>query len=149
MAKASKISTGLTSTLSSDLYGLVKHYFYDMAVVSGRWNDEKTLDELAEASADLSEFIRDEEVPTAGVICKISADGYRFDVKINGARLFDWEVSQAVVDRHCDDYEIAKDEMYCYDGYDYETFAEMELLESEDGSKDEYWQKHYAEFFVA
>jgi hypothetical protein len=77
------------------------------------------LETLCNKDTDLKKFVEENSVPS----CEIKffmEDSCRYSFTINDVpyREFDFEVSDEIADKHSDDYEISKDEMYYDELYD-------------------------------
>ena len=128
MKKASKIWTSVYGTLAKDFTDKVNYALYDF-IRAKRNTDSFTVDlkTLCNNDIDLKKFVEENKVPS----CKIKffmEDECRYSFTINDVpyREFDFEVSDEIANKHVDDYEISKDEMYdmynsadYYDGDDY------------------------------
>ena len=128
MKKASKIWTSVYGTLAKDFANKVNYALYDFVRAKGN-TDSFTVDleTLCDNDTDLKKFVEENSVPS----CKIKffmEDECCYSFTINDVpyREFDFEVSDEIANKHVDDYEISKDEMYdmynsadYYDGDDY------------------------------
>lgn len=128
MTKASKIWTSVYGTLAKDFTDKVNYALYDFVRAKGN-TDSFTVDleTLCNNDTDLKKFVEENKVPS----CKIKffmEDECRYSFTINDVpyREFDFEVSDEIANKHVNDYEISKDEMYdmynsadYYDGNDY------------------------------
>lgn len=128
MTKASKIWTSVYGTLAKDFADKVNYALYDFVRAKGN-TDSFTVDleTLCDNDIDLKKFVEENKIPS----CKIKffmEDECRYSFTINDVpyREFDFEVSDEIANKHVDDYEISKDEMYdmynsadYYDGDDY------------------------------
>lgn len=122
MKKASKIWTSVYGTLAKDFADKVNYALYDFVRAKGN-TDFFTVDleTLCDNDTDLKKFVEENKVPS----CKIKffmEDECRYSFTINDIpyREFDFEVSDEIANKHVDDYEISKDEMYdMYDSADY------------------------------
>ena len=132
MVKASKIYTSVFGTLRSDFTDKVNSAIYDF-VRERNSTDSFTVDleTLCNKDADLKKFVEENSVPS----CEIKffmEDSCRYSFTINDIpyREFDFEVSDEIADKHSDDYEISKDEMYDYDDYCSDYYNGDEYSES-------------------
>ena len=128
MKKASKIWTSVYGTLAKDFTDKVNYALYDFVRAKGN-TDSFTVDleTLCDNDTDLKKFVEENKIPS----CKIKffmEDECRYSFTINDVpyREFDFEISDEIANKHVDDYEISKDEMYdmynsadYYDGDDY------------------------------
>ena len=133
MTKASKIWTSVYGTLAKDFTDKVNYALYDFVRAKGN-TDSFTVDleTLCNKDEDLKKFVEENKVPS----CKIKffmEDECRYSFTINDVsyREFDFEVSDEIANKHVDDYEISKDEMYynsdddfCEDYYDGDDYSE-------------------------
>ena len=128
MTKASKIWTSVYGTLAKDFTDKVNYALYDFVRAKGNTDSFVVdLETLCNKDEDLKKFVEENKVPS----CKIKffmEDECRYSFTIDNIpyREFDFEVSDEIANKHVDDYEISKDEMYdmynsadYYDGDDY------------------------------
>ena len=128
MTKASKIWTSVYGTLVKDFTDKVNYALYDFVRAKGNTDSFVVdLETLCNKDEDLKKFVEENKIPS----CKIKffmEDECRYSFTINDVpyREFDFEVSDEIANKHVDDYEISKDEMYdmynsadYYDGDDY------------------------------
>lgn len=122
MKKASKIWTSVYGTLAKDFTDKVNYALYDFVRAKGNTDSFVVdLETLCNKDEDLKKFVEENKVPS----CKIKffmEDECRYSFTINDVpyREFDFEVSDEIANKHVDDYEISKDEMYdMYDSADY------------------------------
>ena len=132
MVKASKIYTSVFGTLRSDFTDKVNYAIYNF-VRERNSTDSFTVDleTLCNKDTDLKKFVEENSVPS----CEIKffmEDSCRYSFTINDVpyREFDFEVSDEIADKHSDDYEISKDEMYNYDDYYSDYYNGDEYSES-------------------
>lgn len=118
MTKASKVYTGYTSTLRSDLTDLVNYAVYDMCRETKSRDFSISLEELAKRDnhingTALADFIAENSVPNYMVkFFMINSCQYDFTIDGKNRNEFDFDVSDEIAKSHVDDYEIAKDEIY-------------------------------------
>ena len=128
MTKASNIWTSVYGTLAKDFTDKVNCSIYYFVRAKGNTDSFVVdLETLCNKDEDLKKFVEENSVPS----CKIKffmEDECRYSFTIDNIpyREFDFEVSDEIANKHVDDYEISKDEMYdmynnadYYDGDDY------------------------------
>ena len=132
MTKASKIWTSIYGTLAKDFTDKVNYALYDFVRTKGNTDSFVVdLETLCNKDEDLKKFVEENKIPS----CKIKffmEDECRYSFTINDVpyREFDFEVSDEIANKHIDDYEISKDEMYytgddfCADYYDGDDYSE-------------------------
>ena len=133
MTKASKIWTSVYGTLAKDFTDKVNYALYDFVRAKGNTDSFVVdLETLCNKDEDLKKFVEENSVSS----CKIKffmEDECRYSFTINDIpyREFDFEVSDEIANKHVDDYEISKDEMYyngdddfCADYYDGDDYSE-------------------------
>ena len=121
MKKASTIWTSVYGTLAKDFTDKVNYALYDFVREKGNIDTFTVdLETLCEKDEDLAKFVKENNVPSCSIKFFMENEwNYSFIINDVPYREFDFEVSDEIADKHVDDYEISKDEMYYYDGDDY------------------------------
>lgn len=162
--KASEVWTSVFGTLAHDFENCVNDAMYEIAQAKGFCSkDDNSFVRNAKDVPAIAAFIEENEVP-GNPECKLVVEPRYgiFRIFIDGVEkvnsgfhhdsdpAFDWEVSEELAYKHADDYEISKDSLYDYDGYESDPEAAQDEYELEEGNvSGEYWEKKYSQYFVA
>ena len=131
MKNAKNVYVGYMRNMVSSFIDIITDYLYTKASKSQNWNFSENLEDVVKTDERVAKFVKENNVPNC-VVEIFQEDDWHFEIKVNGksAKEFDWEVSDEIVDKHADDWEIEKDEMfnsyddYCADYYDGDDYSE-------------------------
>ena len=115
MKNAKNVYVGYMRNMVSSFTDVITDYLYNKANKNGNWNFSENLEDVMKADKNVADFVKENNVPNCTIEI-FNNDEWHFGININGqsAKYFDWEVSDEIADKHTDDWEIEKDEMFCW-----------------------------------